>query len=171
MAVCDVLASIAKNCKINIKGITPVIRIAEAGNVTIPARDADSHTVSTDVTMETGSQFYEWAVADDDQIQFTSSSVGNIGDLSYENVLTAFIPGSDDAKDMAMNEVLNGDYVVSFGQKDQQSKLMGNSFSPAHIQTIVYTNNGTQNGWLVTIMQRGESPLFYTGAIPLTPAA
>jgi len=172
MTCCDGLAAISRNCGINVKGLRPVIEIAEECDVeTIPDPDADSHTISTDVTVASTKQFWEWAVADDSQLIANSEGVGNPNDMSFQNNLTVFIPGDEDAADATINAVLNGTFIIRYTSKSGKAKLLGTKASPAKISSIQFTDSPDSKGYLITFMNMGHKPYNYTGAIPLTPVA
>lgn len=167
---CDGLVAIARVCNLRAKGLTPNFEIGEACDVeTIPAPDADTHTISTDITVATGKQFYPWAFADDDNLQFTSNAEGQRNDKTLINALTIFIPGDEDAIDAAIHKILNGTFVIRFSKKDGKKKLFGSKASPVTIDNYQYTSDGTTEGALITFRNVGEKPYNYSGAIPLEP--
>lgn len=170
MDCCDGLAAIERYCKNNPKGLTPVIEIAEHCDVeAIPDRDVGTHTVSTDITVATGKQFYSWSIADDDQLLSGSEGQGNATDMSFENRVTGFIPGDEDSVSAIINAIMNGSFIVAYQTKAGKKKLLGTKASPAKFISLSKANSPDSAGYLFTLSNKGEEPLNYTGAIPLTP--
>jgi hypothetical protein len=170
--VCDALGAIGKICAQHALGLGSTIELIEAGDVTsIPEPDANSHTVSSDVTVDATKFWYQWRLGETNA-EFNATSIGQKGNQTFRNVLTVFIPLSRDEVDFIMNAILNGEYIIRFGDRNGDKRLLGNANSPAMIPEggIQEVINTEQNGVTVTFENVGPTPYFYTGAAPLTGA-
>lgn len=168
---CAYLAEIAKACIDAGLGISTTIEIIEAASVTsIPAPDVGTHTVSTDIVVDTGARWYPWKIGG--AAEFNSTAKGTKGNQTFNNVLTVFIPVSRDAVDKVINDLLNGEFVIRFGTITGEKRLMGTEFSPVMIAEggIIEAISNETNGVTVTFENTGKTPFFYTGAVSFTPA-
>jgi hypothetical protein len=169
---CDGLASIAKVCGQHALGIGSTIEIIEACDLTsIPAPGSGTHTITQDVGLEDGKAFFQWRLGET-QAEFNASSIGSKGNQTFRNVLTVFLPLSRDVIDNQINAIINGEFIIRFGDRNGAKRLLGNENSPAMIAEggIQEVINTEQNGVTVTFENIGATPFFYTGAAPLTPA-
>lgn len=167
---CGGLMAIAKFCEQYALGLSNVIHIAEACDLdTIPAPDAETHTISSDVVMDSGKVFYQWVLGDVD-LEFNYASVGIVGSQSFQNTVTVFIPIQRSVIEHQLNSIINGEFVLEFGDKEGARRLGGNENSPMRIPEggIQGVINGERNGTTVTFQNVSATPYFYTGAIPLT---
>lgn len=167
---CGGLTAIAKFCEQYALGLSNVIHIAEACDLdTIPAPDAETHTISSDVVMDSGKVFYQWVLGDVD-LEYTYASVGIVSNQSYQNTVTIFIPIQRDAIEHQLNSIINGEFVLEFGDKQGARRIVGNENSPMRIPEggIQGVINGERNGTTVTFQNVSNTAYFYTGAIPLT---
>jgi hypothetical protein len=170
---CGALAAIGKICAQHALGISSSIEIADAADLTsIPDPDVDSHTVSTDVVVESTKQFYQWKLGET-TAEFNATSIGQKGNQTFRNVLTVFLPLSRDEVSHVINSMINGEFIIRFGDRNGAKRLLGNGNSPAMIPEggIQEVINGEQNGHTVTFENVGPTPYFYTGAVPLEPVA
>lgn len=166
---CAGLASIAKECAQHALGLSSSIEIAEACDITsIPDATANSHTVGTDITMVATKTFFQWKIGET-EAEFNATSIGGKGNQTFRNVLTVFLPLSRDAVDHVINEILNGEFVIRFGDRNGAKRLLGNANSPAMIAEggVSEVINNDQNGVTITFENVGATPYFYTGAIAL----
>ena len=169
-SVCGGLAAIQKLCAQIALGLGNAIHVIEAGDITsIPAPGAGTHTVTTDVTLDAAKFWYQWRIAEVDA-EFSSQSVGVAGSQSFQNTLTVFLPIARDASVYVMNQIINGEFVVAFSDKNGQNRLLGTDSSPAMIPEggIQEVNNAERNGITVTFQQVGHTPYFYDGALALS---
>lgn len=168
-AVCDVLAAISRFCGQHGLGLSNAVELIEAGDVTsIAAPDADTHTVSTDVTLDATKFFYQWLIGDT-EAEFTSTAIGSKGNQTFQNTLTFFLPLSRDAVTYVMNGMINGQFIIRFGDKNGGKRLLGTNESPAMIPEggIQEVINAERHGYTVTFENIGPLPVWYTGAAPL----
>ena len=170
--VCGGLAAIQKLCAQSALGLANSIYVVEAGDLaSIPAPDASSHTISGDVVFDTPTtgMWFQWRIADVDA-EFSAQSVGVAGSQSFQNTLTVFLPIARDASVYVMNQIINGEFVVIFGDKNGQKRILGTDSSPAMIPEggIQEVNNSERNGITVTFQQVGHTPYFYDGAIDVS---
>lgn len=167
---CGGLQAIGKYCGQYALGLSNVIHLAEACDLdSIPAPDAGTHTISSDVVMDVGKLFYQWRIGETD-VEFNSQSVGVIGSQSFQNTLTIFLPISRDVLDYQLNLIINGEFVLEFGDKAGARRIIGNDNSPVMIPEggVQEVINAERNGVTVTFQQVGPTPHFYTGSIPLS---
>lgn len=172
-SVCGALAAIGKVCAQHALGISSTIELIEAGDLSaIPAPDASSHTISTDVTVESTKMFYQWKLGETNA-EFNATSIGQKGNQTFRNVLTVFLPLSRDEVDYVLNAMINGEFIIRFGDRNGAKRLLGNANSPAMIPEggIQEVVNAEQNGVTVTFENVGPTPYFYTGATPLEAVA
>lgn len=166
---CDALKTIGKICDQYALGLSNVINIAEACDLeSIPDPDVGTHTVSSDVVMDATKVFYQWRIGETD-VEFTAQSVGVIGSQSFQNTLTVFLPISRDELDFQINTMINGEFVLEFGDKNGNRRIMGDDNSPVMIPEggIQEVINAERNGVTITFQNVSHTPYFYTGAIPL----
>jgi len=169
---CAALAAIAKFCEEHSLGLASYIYIIEACDITsIPAADADTHTVSTDITIDSGKNFFRWKVGG--SAEFNGNSTGSKGNQTFQNVLTVFVPMSRDEVSYLANAIINGEFVVVFVDKNGNKRILGTEHSPAMIAEggIQEAITEDANGHTFTFENMGKTPLHYTGAVSLTPAA
>jgi len=167
---CDGLASIAKVCGQHALGIGSTIEIIEACDIqSIPAPGAGTHTITQDIVLEDEKVFFQWRLGET-QAEFNATSIGSKGNQTFRNVLTVFLPLSRDLIDKQINAIINGEFVIRWGDRNGAKRLLGNENSPAMIAEggIVELINTEQNGVTVTFENIGATPFFYTGAAPLT---
>jgi len=167
--VCDVLAAVSKICGQHCLGISNAIEIIEAGDVTsIAAADAGTHSVSTDVTLDATKFFYQWLIGDT-EAEFTSTAIGSKGNQTFQNTLTIFLPLARDAVSYVMNGMINGEFLIRFGDKNGGKRLLGTNESPAMIAEggIQEVINAERHGYTVTFENISHLPYWYTGAAPL----
>lgn len=166
---CDALADIARACETHALGIATTIELIEACDLTsIPA--ATGHTIATDAVVDTGKRWYQWKIGG--AAEFNATSQGTKGNQTFNNVLTVFIPLSRDAVDAVINALLNGEFVIRFGDVSGAKRLLGTENSPAMIaeggvQEVITADT---NGVTITFESKGKTPYFYTGAVSFTPA-
>lgn len=166
---CGGLEAIGKYCGQYALGLSNVIHLAEACDLeSIPAPDADTHTISTDVVMDAGKVFYQWRIGETD-VEFNATSVGVIGSQSFQNTLTVFLPISRDVLDFQINNIINGEFVIEFGDKQGARRIFGSDNSPVMISEggVQEVINSERNGVTITFQNVSNTPYFYTGSIPL----
>lgn len=167
---CGDLASVGKLCAQYALGLSNVIHIAEACDLdSIPDPDADSHTVSGDIVMDDSKVFYQWRIGETD-VEFNSNSVGIVGSQSFQNTLTVFLPILRDELLTQINSMINGEFVIEFGDKNGTRFVMGSDNSPVMIpeggiQSVI---SAERNGSTITFQNVSHTPYIYTGAIALT---
>jgi len=170
---CGALADIEKLCIQHGLGISSTMEIIEAASLTsIPAPDASSHTISTDIVVDSGEEWYQWKLGAT-EAEFTATSIGSKGNQSFRNVLTIFLPFSRDAIDYLLNQMLNGEFIIRFGDKNGNKRILGTENSPAMIAEggVQEVINEERNGVTITFENVGHTPYFYTGAVSFDPAA
>lgn len=166
---CAGLATIAKECAQHALGLSSSIEIAEACDIaSIPDATASSHTIATDIVMVATKTFFQWKIGET-EAEFNATSIGGKGNQTFRNVLTIFLPLSRDAVDHVINEILNGEFVIRFGDRNGAKRLLGNANSPAMIAEggVSEVINNDQNGVTITFENVGATPYFYSGATAL----
>lgn len=169
---CDALSAIARICEQHSLGISQSMDIAEACDIlTMPAVDADTNTISGDIVLKTGKQWFNWKIGGNAEYNF--NSIGSAGNQSFENVLTTFLPLVRDEISHLLNTVLNGEFIIRFSDVGGQYRLMGNEFSPAMINEggVQGVVSGESNGTTITFGNKGLIAYNYTGAVSYDPAA
>lgn len=168
-AVCNALGTVSRMCVQHGLGLANSIELIEAGDVTsIPAPDVGTHTVSGDVVLDVAKLFVQWLIGDT-EAEFTSTSIGSKGNQTFRNTLTIFLPLSRSEVSVIMNAMLNGQFVIRFGDKGGGKRLLGTNESPAMIAEggVQEVINGERHGHTVTFENIGHTPYWYTGSAPL----
>lgn len=168
---CAAVADIGRACEQHALGISTTIELIEACDLTsIPAADVDTHTISTDAVVDTGKRWYQWKIGG--AAEFNATSKGTKGNQTFGNVLTVFLPLSRDLIDHTINALLNGEFVIRFGDVNGSKRLLGTEHSPAMIAEggVQEVISADTNGVTVTFENTGATPLFYSGAVSFTPA-
>jgi len=169
---CDALAAIARLCEQHALGISTSIDIIEACDIeSMPAPDADTNTISGDIVVKTGKQWYNWKIGGN--AEFNYNSVGSQGNQSFENILTPFLPLVRDAITHLLNQIVNGEFVIRFSDIGGEYRLLGTEFSPAMVAEggIQGVISAEANGTTITFNNKGLIAYTYTGAVSYTPAA
>lgn len=169
---CAAVDDIGKACAEHALGVSTTVEIIEACDLTsIPAATADTHTIATDAVVDTGKRWYQWKIGGTPE--FTSVAQGTAGNQTFLNTLTVFLPLLRDEVDFLLNAMLNGEFVIRFGDIGGRKRLLGTEHSPAMIAeggvNAVISNES--NGVTITFTNRGKTPFYYTGAVSFTPAA
>lgn len=162
------LNAIAKATAAAANGLATCIYIAEAADLTsIPAKDADTNIVSTDVTMDSSKVFVAWHVAEE-EAQLSINSVGTQGALSFETTLTVFVPGTHDQAEEFLNTGVNDEFVLVAPDRNGNLRLIGTDYSPAFIPAdgVEFIQSNEKEGLTITFKQRGQVPPIYTAAVP-----
>ena len=168
---CDALIAIAKVCAEHALGVAPHIDIIEACDIlSIPAVDVSTHTISGDIVLDTGKQWYQWKIGG--SAEFNYNSIGTSGNATLENILTTFLPLQRDQNEMTINAILNGEFVIRFSDINGASRILGTASSPVMIPDggIQGVISAESNGTTVTFRNVGHTPYFYTGAVSYVPA-
>ena len=168
---CDALAEIARLCEQHSLGISTSIDIVEACDIeSMPAPDADTNTISGDIVLKTGTQWYNWKIGG--AAEYNYNSIGTKGNQSFENVLTTFIPLVRDAISHLLNTIVNGEFVIRFSDVGGTYRLIGTEFSPAMIAEggVQGVISAETNGTTLTFNNSGLIARNYTGAVAYTPA-
>lgn len=167
---CDAVTELAKHCDLAALGLGSVVHVSESTNIAaIPAVDANTNTVSTDITMDATKVFFPWRIVDTD-VEFSSTAIGAKGSQSLRNVLTIFIPVRRESVDLILNNALNDEFIMLFTDKLGERRIFGEEFAPAMIAEggVAAVINNERNGTLLTFEYVGPAPKMYTGAVPLT---
>ena len=166
----DLLVAIGKVTKAAANGLATCLYIAEASWLTsIPARTANTNTIATDITMDSGKVFISWYIGEDESV-FSSSAIGAQGALSHENALTVFIPGHRDLVEAFLNNNINNEFVIIAPDREGNLRVIGESYSPAFVvsDSLEVINSNEKEGYTFMFKARGKIAANYTGAIPLT---
>lgn len=167
---CDILGAVGKSCAVHFNGLGNSIEIIEAADVeSIPAPDAGTHEITTDIVLDATKVFYQWLIGDTDA-EFNATPEGPKGNQTYRNTLTIFLPLTRKEVAVILNGMLNGEFVIRFGDKGGTKRLLGTDHSPAMIAEggVQEVNNAERNGYTVTFENTGHMAYYYTGAAPLT---
>lgn len=160
------LAEIDKVCGPNIPG-NILLYVANADElITVPAVDVGTHTVSTDVTFDTGGRWWPF-VFDKKSCQHTEEEQENGQVLG---TVTCFFSHDDDAKRKLFMDMTNGDFALCITDGNSLTKLV-----PSGVEFSRNFDSGLEtadkNGYQVTFTYEGTPAYIYTGAISTTPAA
>lgn len=170
---CGGLATLSKICAQHALGISNTMEIIEAADLTsIPDPGVGTHTISTDIVVDSTKQWYQWRLGETNS-EFTYQAVGQKGNQTFRNTLTVFVPLQRDAGEAVFNAMINGEFVIRFKDRDGKARVLGTAANPAMIPEggIQGAVSDEQNGTTITFENVGHTPYFYTGAASLDPAA
>lgn len=171
---CTGLATIEKACGGgNTPGLKTKIYVACVDEVaTIPAVDASSLIVSTDITMRAADAgppaiaagtFKEWSISKINGT-WTVEAVGEGENISYNVTVNAFINKISASKSYILNSATGGEFIVIAEDKNGQKRLVGDIDDGCSIKVGEQTNDA--NGYPVVIEWTvNHLPYFYTGSI------
>lgn len=157
---CNVtLSAIARHCGSNNGGNKALYIANEADVQIVPAPDANTATISTDLTMETGKVFMK--------LGFDKKSCTHTEDPGDNGQVTGSIVAEfskdDGTKRHLFDEMRGGDYVVIVEDSNGMKKIARScECSPAFASG---TAGGDKNAWTVTFTYDDGMALEYTGAI------
>ena len=171
---CASLADIAKECGGgNSPGLKQKVYLACVDEITtIPAPDASSHLISTDLTMRaadagppeiTAGTFKEFAISRG------NSSLGSEPQGEDENVsnlvtMNFFISKQTATKAYILNALHGGEFIFIAPDRNGQLRLIGELDNGCLVRVTEQTND--VNGYNVEVTWEGNyTPYFYTGAI------
>jgi hypothetical protein len=165
---CAALAAIARFCAQYASGLSTSIWIIEKCDVeSIPAMDAADHRITGDIVLKTGKFWFLWNIGDTDA-EYTYTSAGQSGSRSFNSVLTFFLPVIRSVVDHLLNNIVNGEFLVVFMDKEGNKQLLGSLANPIKFADggISGVKNTDSNGTTCT-MERigGISAPFYDGAL------
>jgi len=166
----DLLVAVGKATKAAANGLSTCLYLAEATWLTsIPARTANTNTIATDITMDSGKVFIPWYIGEDESL-FSAKPLGAQGALSYENSLTVFIPGHRDLIEAFLNDNVNNEFIIIAPDREGNLRLIGQAYSPAFIvaDSLEVVNGNEKQGVTMMFKARGKVAANYTGAIPTT---
>ena len=167
------IGKIEKACKqVYAVGLASLLYIACFDQIdTIPAPDADTHTISTDLTMraadatatppEEAGTFSAWKYSQKDQ---TWESEQDEESKMWTTTVQVFVPGVTSEKSHVLNNLGTEAAVVITKDKAGKLRIVGDTDTPCDI--TVKEQLTPKNGYIVTIKWMSSySPYFYTGAI------
>ena len=167
LPACGLLGAIAKHCGEVAKFAPNAIYIAEAADLeSIPAPDAGTKIISTDIVMDATKTFFQWVTTANGAV-LSREPVGSKGTQTFKNTVTIYIPVVRSLVLEEMDNVVNDQYVLIVSDTAGTNWLCGTSVSPAMVAEggIQSVMDGEQNGTTITFEWFGS--LFeYTGAIP-----
>lgn len=138
-----------------------------------PTTNADVVTIADDFVMETGKKFLK-VYCTRDMGELTSKMVGETDSKSYENKVDLFIPGNEAEIAAFLEKIKNTNAVWLVPDREGKVRVLGSENLPAKIEVGETTSGkkaGDARGTKMTISSVGRIAPFYTGDIPLTPAA
>lgn len=155
------LVDIHKYCGSNLPGLKAVYT-ANADEVTIPAADANTRTISADITMSGSATFKKWSFAkltskhSEEQIVETGGVKGTVS-MKFK--------GDDDTKRHMFTEMANGEFVVMIEDGNGVKKVIPSS----EFERNYDTGEGETDfhGYDARFVYSGEPAYIYTGSIPL----
>jgi hypothetical protein len=162
---CASLGAIARQCGGgNAARINSKIYVACVDDITtIPARDTDTHVISTDITMEATKVFFEWNLAKTEN-GYRAEPEGDTEFVTINHTLTGLVPKLSPAITYIFNGLIGGEFVVIFQDKNDQQRILGNLSDACIIRVVESAED--RNAYEVTIeWQDNEYALYYTGAI------
>lgn len=170
MSCCTTLADISRECGTGVRpGLATTVYVCCKDEVdTIPADNGTSHTIATDITLDTGKQFFAWEIS---QLNgsYLCEPQGDVDARYYKTTVQFFIPALAPAKSFILSGITNGEFICLVTDAKGQVRLLGDLTRGAYISAQEQTND--KNGYVVTIeWESNEVPFYYTGAIDVTGA-
>jgi hypothetical protein len=145
--------------------------IAPAEDVqTIPAPDAVTKSIDTDIVPKAGKVFNKFDIAPG-TLKISNPSVGENGSGSFETLVDCIISG-DDAKNLDLfNSMINGLFILLIDQASKNVKVGGTLRSPMMLISATFDGGADQpdrNGVTLQFKSRdGNMVSNYTGTLPL----
>lgn len=160
------LEEIIEQCGTNTAG-NKMLYLANMDDLlTVPAPDADTRTISTDIVMDTGDQFFAFGFTED-----TCQHTENINDNdSAIGAITAFFGKDEDKKRHRFTTMIGGKFAVIITDENNVTKYIPNVRFRWDFDSGTDSEND-RNGYTVRMSYKGEPAYIYEGTIPLTPGA
>jgi hypothetical protein len=140
----------------------------------IPTADVGTNVVSTAITCKTGKNFVTWYFTPDTG-KLTTSVVGETDGKSRESLIEALLPGLTKEQELELDKVINCPVVIILETNRGEYRILGDMDRGALIDKTDATTGGTmaERGGIPVSFKYSSplAPLYYTAAIPLTPAA
>lgn len=170
MSCCTTLADISRECGSGIRpGLATTVYVVCKDEIdTIPADNGTSHTIATDITLDTGKKFSAWDIS---QLNgsYLCEPQGDTDATYFKTTIQFFIPALAASKTFILGGITNGEFICLVSDAKAQKRLIGDTTRGAYIRVQEQTND--KNGYLVTIeWESNEPPFYYTGAIDVTGA-
>ncbi|GAB3956707.1 hypothetical protein GCM10028805_47410 [Spirosoma harenae] len=137
-----------------------------------PSDADDLYNITTAHTMKSGKQFFTmYCTIDTSELE--SGSIGEIDGKSYNPKFTFFYPGSKKDALRFSNQCKNDKFVVIPVLADGTLVQLGGQYFCAYITGNFKSGKttGRGKGWEFEVMSYQPDLLYYTAAVPLTPAA
>lgn len=156
------LAVVNKVCGPNIPGNIELYVANSADVETVPAPDANTKTISTDITMAVGKFFHKWV--------FTKKTCQHKEDPAPNGQVIGFVEADfdhdDDAKRYLFEQMSTGEFDVIVVDGNSLPKLIRSSeFSRIYDSGI---SGQDKNGYKGRFDYEGLAANIYTGTIPET---
>lgn len=165
MSCCTTLAAITRECGTGIRpGLATKVYVACKDEVTtLPADNGTSHTIETDIVLDTNKAFAEWDIS---QLNgsYLCEPQGDVDARFYRTTVQFFIPALAASKSFILNGITNGEFICLVSDAKDQKRVIGDLTRGAYISVQEQTND--KNGYVVTIeWESNEVPFYYTGTI------
>lgn len=171
---CAGLATIEKECgggnRPGLKNFFYIACIDEV--VTIPAPDANTHLVSTDIAMRaadagppaiTAGTFKKFAISKINS-NLTVEPVGEGENISYKCTMSCFINKITSGKTYILNNTTGGEFIIIAKDANGEQLIIGELENGATVKAGMQTNDA--NGYPVTIeWDTPIHPYHYTGNV------
>lgn len=157
-------------CETNPEGNYTLLYIPADDVDTIPAADATTHTITTDITLKSQKRWYELP-ATRGSIGFNEKLEGESKSKGFKPVISAEVPKDRPIVEAQLNSMSHGDYIFAVKQANGQFKLCGSLDNPYEFEKIDLETKD-KNFHYVEAKPQLKNPYkeyFYTGSLPLTP--
>ena len=170
--------NIRKACDVagNANGVRGTLSLSYVGDVlTVPAPDADTYDVTTDIVMEpdaggvgVAGVFYEWEFSEIGST-YSFEPEGEEEDSYGTHVLTMFLPKMTSAKNLILDQAKGGkEFVAVFNDRNETPWLVGTDKVGATVTATPGTDVNSRNGYNVVLRYRSARNLYrYTGALAI----
>lgn len=163
-----------EDCDSNAPGLTNIYVARVADIVSIPAPDANTHTISADIVLASGKQFFEFSFTEGTG-KHMEAPEGELDARSWSESLQLYIPKDRERVTYIANNMLGGKYIAVRRDNNGLIKVVGSLTNPLRLQDATLdtgAGGADKNGRQFELKMYPNAPhaaYEYTGAIPLTP--
>lgn len=166
MACIEITVGIEEECGTNTAGNTYLAIAREVDVLSVPAPGVGTSTITTDIVMETGKQFFEFQFTEDGCVHDETVNEND----ALIGLITARFRKDDDAKRTTFFGLIGQKLAIIITDGNGLTKLCRNvKLRPAH--NTGENSESDINQYTVTMRYSGAKALIYEGEIPLTPGA
>lgn len=167
--MCELTAVGDIGCEVNSPGLTDIYYALQDEVSAIPAVDAGTNQVSTDLTMVATKFFKKLEFSDESGIM-REGAQGEIDGKSFFQEIEAFVPKIRDAVHVALKNAINAKMILIVVDDNANQWIIGDLQKPARLQTAdgeTGAGGTDRNGipFVFRVNSISHPPYLYTGTI------